>query len=599
MPLSVIFNCLVYGDPVKRVFSAEISEDATFADLKNVIVKGSRFSRVLPEELELRKVDVYRDDLPKLVSGGAPAALGEEIGPLHVIREVFPEEINRTHLQLLVILPDVAERGTLPSHFPSRFFILFVLCHLSVCRFYLEMSRGVKRGIDFTQDREHFYKRVKCLPNPSALAKPSNFRAVQLPEDPLVLNGRPCGTIGLPVALAHPALGRFKDNVTGNALPEASAITAVLELSSILGELSGENEVARRGRISRAIGEYVGFQFSAYYFRDRCNTDGTAMRYWDTSFAAMLANLEQKRELGMGEGCPYLQSGAYYVRFLDKFQSGDVSRLSRLPSLLLYVAGPYLGVAGAAFLGLPVVEPLTPLVPLFYLPFDEDLMLGAARVLQAVKTAMHELETYYDRLTSDAPSLVAPQVTYPYLDSVRIADQNVAVEYVGRLGESVNVFRGRAGDREVVIKFVKRYSQECHLRCYGLGIAPELLAYQPLPGGLYVVVMEFMLGYETLFELHDNHKVTDEMVGAVEEAARRMHDEGFVHGDLRLLNILVGAGNLVKFIDFDWAGQAGKASYPPFMNSRISWHSDARQGRKILPDHDMFMFRSELTQTGK
>jgi len=420
---------------------------------------------------------------------------------------------------------------------------------------------------------------------------------VQLPEDPLVLNGRPCGTVGLPVTLAHPALGRFKDNVTGGAIPEASAIAAVLELSSILGELSGEGEVARRGRISRAIGKYVGFQFSAYYFPDRCNTDGTAVRYWDASFEAMLASLEQKRELGMGDGCPYLQSAVYYVWFLDKFRDGNVSRLSRLPSLLLYVAGPYLGVAGAAFLGLPVVEPLTPLVPLFYLPFDEDLMLGAARVLQAVKTAMCELEAYYGGLASRASLLDAPQVTYPYLEHVRIGDRDVAVKYVGRLGESVNVFRGRADDRDVVIKFVKRYSRECHSRCSSLGFAPELLAYQPLPGGWNVVVMEFLLGYETLFALYDNHRVTDEVVGAVEEAAKRMHGEGFVHGDLRLPNILVGVGNLVKFVDFDWAGQAGQVLYPPFMNPRVSWHPDARQGEKILPDHDMFMFRSELTRT--
>ena len=210
-----------------------------------------------------------------------------------------------------------------------------------------------------------------------------------------------------------------------------------------------------------------------------------------------------------------MKSGVYYVRFLDKFRNGDVSRLSRLPSLLLYVAGPYLGVAGAAFLGLTVVEP-----PLFYLPFDEDLMLGAARVLQAVKTAMCELEAYYGDLASRASLLDAPQVTYPYLEYVRIGDQDVAVKYVSRLGESVNVFRGRADDRDVVIKFVKRYSRECHSRCSSLGVAPELLAYQPLPGGWNVVVMEFLLGYEILFALYDNHRVTDEVVGAVEEGRR-------------------------------------------------------------------------------
>ena len=95
MPSLVVLNCLVYGDSVNHIFSVEISKDATFADLKNVISRRPRFSHVVSEKLELRKVDVHRDALPKFVSSGAPATLGEEVGPLYDIQEVFSGEINR------------------------------------------------------------------------------------------------------------------------------------------------------------------------------------------------------------------------------------------------------------------------------------------------------------------------------------------------------------------------------------------------------------------------------------------------------------------------------------------------------------------------
>ena len=149
----------------------------------------------------------------------------------------------------------------------------------------------------------------------------------------------------------------------------------------------------------------------------------------------------------------------------------------------------------------------------------------------------------------------------------------------------------------MVIKFVKRYSQECHSRCFELGIAPELLAFQPLPGGWHVVIMEFLQSYETLFVLHRDRKVTDKMIGAVEKAVGKLHEEDFVHGDLRLPNIMVGPEDSVKFVDFDWSGRLGEALYPPLMNPVIVWHPGAKLGEEIVPEHDMYLLRSELSRT--
>ena len=45
------------------------------------------------------------------------------------------------------------------------------------------------------------------------------------------------------------------------------------------------------------------------------------------------------------------------------------------------------------------------------------------------------------------------------------------------------------------------------------------------------------------------------------EAIKKLHDGGFVFGDLRPPNVLFSGGR-VLLIDFDWAGKSGEAQYP-------------------------------------
>jgi thiamine kinase-like enzyme len=42
---------------------------------------------------------------------------------------------------------------------------------------------------------------------------------------------------------------------------------------------------------------------------------------------------------------------------------------------------------------------------------------------------------------------------------------------------------------------------------------------------------------------------------------KSFHDQGWVHGDLQVANILCDRGKLM-LVDFDWAGRDGKVSYP-------------------------------------
>ena len=73
-----------------------------------------------------------------------------------------------------------------------------------------------------------------------------------------------------------------------------------------------------------------------------------------------------------------------------------------------------------------------------------------------------------------------------------------------------------------------------------------------------------------------------------------MHKQGFVHGDLRDLNILfrcqVAYDRVdILFIDWDWAGKAGEVKYPSMLNPKITRHQNAVARQPIRKEHDDHM----------
>ena len=48
----------------------------------------------------------------------------------------------------------------------------------------------------------------------------------------------------------------------------------------------------------------------------------------------------------------------------------------------------------------------------------------------------------------------------------------------------------------------------------------------------------------------------------LEDVVAKFHAAGFVHGDLRDANIIVGEDGRVRLIDFDWGGKDEQVKYP-------------------------------------
>jgi hypothetical protein len=118
-----------------------------------------------------------------------------------------------------------------------------------------------------------------------------------------------------------------------------------------------------------------------------------------------------------------------------------------------------------------------------------------------------------------------------------------------------------ANKQLVLIKFSRRYSIELHAFCAKSGHAPQILAFEQLPGGWFAVAMEYIESCDpitdsSLLPAHQNCWMTE-----LQDLMDSFHENDFVHDDLWDANIIC-KNDSVMLIDFDWGGKEGEASYP-------------------------------------
>ena len=75
--------------------------------------------------------------------------------------------------------------------------------------------------------------------------------------------------------------------------------------------------------------------------------------------------------------------------------------------------------------------------------------------------------------------------------------------------------------------------------------------------------------------------------GELNRSVAFLHNHGFVHGDIRITNVLVSEStSKALLIDFDEAGLDGKVYYPPHLNTvDIVRPEEAIDGKPITKAH--------------
>ena len=230
------------------------------------------------------------------------------------------------------------------------------------------------------------------------------------------------------------------------------------------------------------------------------------------------------------------------------------------------------------------------------------------RHLGALRRAIHSLDTYYQEYSAD-PSLPLRNPTHPYPTSFVSRDgleQHFKYDYHMT---SRNLFFGNMDNASICIKFVPRYCKEGHEFLAAKGFAPKLHAFERLPGGLYMVVMDDVGDeYVSLFNLKqdipnllsEEHLVSRNLLSKkVRQCLRQFHQDGFVHGDIRDTNIMVkntliqdGFNDGLSFlvVDFDSCGKMKQVRYPLNLNTTTVQRPEGATGGAIIEaEHDLEM----------
>jgi hypothetical protein len=253
---------------------------------------------------------------------------------------------------------------------------------------------------------------------------------------------------------------------------------------------------------------------------------------------------------------------------------------------------------------------LTECFPLHTNAYEDATTTRLARAFGAFKIAVGKLYEYYKNLNSISRNkLQTPErdgrVAFPHPNSYEVEGKDIEFEYNSRFSDTKLIFVATTTTErtKVLVKFTRRYSVEAHQVCADAGVAPSLLGFRSLGAGWYMVVMEY-LPPETYRVLGPRDGSKLDLKAEIWRAVKVLHDGGFVHGDIRDVNMMTrhqwsseeNARN-VLLLDFDWAGRQGEKGYPPNVNPAVGRHKEAKDGALIMQEHDRFMVDRMLVAT--
>ena len=201
------------------------------------------------------------------------------------------------------------------------------------------------------------------------------------------------------------------------------------------------------------------------------------------------------------------------------------------------------------------VEPLTPLYDLATHWTDES---GEQAIAASLDAFLKVIPAHYAQLASIAPipfpdpSLLDRAYRTKQTTKTRMASI-LTFHIVFELPENWSLWPNpnKSSDKDLdtlCVKFTRRYSEDAHHFLAQLGCAPRLRAVMRLPGGWNMVVMD----YSEYMQLRDPMlQISDELrlhtiMAKVSEVVQKLHDAGFVHGDIRSPNVLIDCKTLTS-----------------------------------------------------
>ncbi|KAG2422317.1 hypothetical protein HXX76_016118 [Chlamydomonas incerta] len=318
--------------------------------------------------------------------------------------------------------------------------------------------------------------------------------------------------------------------------------------------------------------------------------------------------------------------------------------------LIAEVIGPHARLSAVAWLNRVTIFPLTPLLNLLPAhPVTDRLLMPVARMLAALRAGLRKLtqdhataavrtaaehevaqagpakaedakaeEAEAEEAAAETEDAETAEELADLLEAKPVSEEKlpwpIAMDARYRIATAYSLaapnhtYRvGLAGDdsgREgvVAVKLCRSYSLAAHQRWADLGLAPKILRSMPLPGGWLLVEMEWLSApqWRPLSKL--SKEELDEAQCAVQQALERAHTAtGMVHGDVRPPNCLMRRDEAsweVRFVDFEWAGPEGEATYPACLNPDIPWPEGVGYRKQLQREHDIKLLAATLAARG-
>jgi hypothetical protein len=344
----------------------------------------------------------------------------------------------------------------------------------------------------------------------------------------------------------------------------------------------------------------------------RMKTDGLIVAYRHVPAPKWLLCAVIELKLGLGsKGDSSFEGAAYYGVFWEARRTSAFYHRTCCPALLLEVVGPLLRVSALYWLSNVTLRPLTPLMNLLWFSDDPDHMIALARTLAAIRATLAQLRDFYlappSALGPGGPAPRPPHLLeampYPLADYHRVKRL-----FTGRLVYTAVL---PSDGQRVLVRFAKRYGEQAHRAWASHGLAPKLHRVVELPGNWLLVEMELLGSDEGWVEMAcwpgpDASTVVDAVQAALQQAHQAQDGtvgRVFAHGDMRVQNIMVreaapGSGSAydVKFVDFEFAGAEGEASYPPYLSKAVVWPPGVAFGEPVRQQHDSELLATNCAQ---
>ncbi|KAG2365182.1 hypothetical protein BDR07DRAFT_699102 [Suillus spraguei] len=436
-----------------------------------------------------------------------------------------------------------------------------------------------------TQKLRLEYGRKFPLEPPSSQGKPSEFEDIQKNPDLAVRWDRPSSAADtIPSTLLHPIFGTFMDDCE-NLEPTSDDNELALALSAAMSRFF-MNEMQRAGVFHEVLVQH-DIHLSAM------RLDGTTYDYVDFQVA---------NEIGSTKADPHMQALSTYIHATNSLAKDNPA--FRFPCIVITLFGAHIDFSAAVWSTRPNMQVISTGLPFFYHHTDTKMRVMVARHIGALRKAVRSLSECYQSMSSNTTSsspdpqlkfldskFPDPRFPYPYSYTCIETSLTCHFTYCHQMDVTKHLFFAKTTDDKVLcVKFARHYSKEVHQRCASGGFAPALYGFEHLPGGWFMIVMEMITeDYCCLANLSAPYPHGD----AIAKALQSLHEEGYVHGDIRDINIMVkrDCSPGFKLMDFDWSGIIGEARYPMNVSRGIFlWRPDgAVDGQLILAEHDIQM----------